>query len=90
MLKNKTFEKVRRYALWTAICSAAVLLVLEVLQTWGAFKTTTPGDYSSDFMDYSGGTTTFWGHLLDSFGVVFGISAGLLIVILFVIPRKKN
>ena len=88
MIKTKMFEKVRRYTLWTAICSAAVLLVLEVLEAWGAFKTSSGGD---EMMGYGfGGTTTFWGHLLDSVGIVFGISAGLLIVILFAIPRKKN
>ena len=88
MIKTKTFEMVRRYTLWTAICSAAVLLVLEVLKAWHAFNTSVGGSGMMG-LDF-GGKTTFWGHLLDSVGVVFGISAGLLIVILFAIPRKKN
>jgi hypothetical protein len=85
MLTAKTFEKIRRNTLWTAIGSAAAYLLFRLLESWGAFETTGGGDE----WGYSG-TPTFWGKLLDSFGVIFGVSVAVLIVILFVVPRNKD
>jgi hypothetical protein len=79
------FEKVRRCTLWTAIGSAAAFLLFQLLKSWGAFDTTTGGGEWG-----YGGTTTFWGKLLDSLGIVFGISFVVLIVILLAVPRKKD
>ena len=85
MLETKTLETVRRYALWTAIGSAGAFLLLQLLESWGAFETSAHGDEWG-----YGGTTTVWGKLIESFGLIFGISAAVLIVILFAIPRKKD
>jgi hypothetical protein len=85
MLTAKTFEKVRRYALWTAIGSAAAYLLFQLLQSWGAFETAGGGDEFG-----YGGDPTFWGKLIESLSIIFGISVAVVIVILFVIPRNKD
>jgi hypothetical protein len=88
LTKAKTFEKVRRWSLVVAIASIAVLVILTVLESWGAISFT-----NSSLLDdygYYPGEPSFWGKLQETLGIITGFAFAVILMVLFVLPRKKN
>ncbi len=87
MIETALFEKIRRYGLLVAIGATVVLLVLKVLETGGAFETSS---YSYDYFSDSYGGPNFWSKTESIFWYIVGFSWAIILMVLFVIPRKKN
>lgn len=84
LTQTDTIEKVRRYSLAVAIISTVGLLVVVLLASWGVIET------SSGYDEYSySPILNTWGSLQSTFSYLLGFSWGIIILILFVIPRKK-
>lgn len=84
LTENATFEKARRWSLVTAVSAIILLVLLYVLEAWGAIEFGGYDDWSWEI------TTTFWGKLQESLSIVAGFGFAVVLLILFVLPRKKN
>ncbi|MBN2176272.1 MAG: hypothetical protein JW722_01270 [Demequinaceae bacterium] len=87
LTENGTFEKARRWSLVAAIGTIALLVVLTILESWGAI------DYTScepDSWGYCYGDPNFWGKLEQTLTVIVGFAFAIIVMVLFVLPRKKN
>ena len=88
MSAHTLLARIRTYALWGALGSAPLLLILNLLETWGAISThDAPG-----FGDMMGGLDmgsliglgglNAWGKIEGSLGAILGICAVVLLVLL--------
>jgi phosphotransferase system glucose/maltose/N-acetylglucosamine-specific IIC component len=78
MSEAQLLKKIRRWTLWSVIGAAVSLVILNVLNSWGAIDFTSGGL----FMDY-GGEPTFWGKLQESLMIVFGFGWAIILSLLF-------
>jgi predicted membrane protein len=95
-MKEKTIlEKIRTYTLWAVLGSAALLLVLTILETWDVIETTkrAPKQDLAEVMANAlmGGGPSFdfalpqanaWGQIQETLGIIVAIGAVVLLALL--------
>jgi hypothetical protein len=88
LTKAKTLESIRRWSLVVGISAVALLVLLTVLEAWGAISFT-----DTSYVDewgYLPGDPTPWGRLQETLGIIAGFAFSVIVMVLFVLPRKKN
>lgn len=87
LTKNATFEDARRWSLVAAIGAITLLVVVTILEAWGAIDFY---DTGTDSWGYYLGEQTFWGKLQESLSIIAGFGFAVIVLVIFVLPRKKN
>jgi hypothetical protein len=97
MSEAKLLKKVRCYTLWAVIGSAVLLVILQILQSWGAIEFTSGGSLGGTLEDMLGGALggpgdmlggfagdpTVWGKIQDTLMAVFGFGTAIILILLF-------
>ncbi|MBN2176271.1 MAG: hypothetical protein JW722_01265 [Demequinaceae bacterium] len=93
MKESTILESTRKYALWAAIVSSVVLLVLLIMWTWGAFNLTN-FDASYYLDNYLGGPSgipfTAWAKAMLTLSAVASTSASILLALLIAKYARKE
>jgi phosphotransferase system glucose/maltose/N-acetylglucosamine-specific IIC component len=76
---------IRRYTLWGALGSAAVLLIISILDVWNVISTTKESLFS-DYMSGPFGEPNAWGQLQSTAGVILALCS--LTLLLFLIAHR--
>jgi hypothetical protein len=98
MSEAKLLKRVRRYALWSVIDTAALLIILSILETWGAIDFIEEPSIMgrNNPMDLGGlagliGEPTAWGKLQASLMTVLGFAVVVILAMLFAsLIRDRN
>lgn len=94
MKESSTLEATRRWSLWAAIISFAVVLVLVVLWTWGAFNLTDRGSYIDDMLFGAGLSYeipfTAWAKIIMTFSAIASTATSILLTLLVAKFAKKG
>jgi len=99
MSEAKLLKRVRRCALWSVIGSAVLLVILSILETWGAIDFTQQSSLMGmnsqmDLGSLAGliGEPTVWGKLQASLMTILGFAIAVILAMLFasLIRDRKN
>ena len=98
-MNEKTILKtIRKYALWTVLGSAALLLILELLKVWNVIDTVDGGsmpdlgdlamnalmggEMSLEALSFSPPSPNVWGHIEETLAVILGIGVVVMLALL--------
>jgi len=85
MSEKSLLVAIRRYTLWGALGSAAVVLIISVLDVWNVISTTKESLFS-DYMSGPFGEPNAWGMLQSTAGIILALCS--LILLLFLIAHR--
>ena len=98
MNEKAVLETIRKYTLWAVLGSAALLLILTILEAWSVIETTSGGsmpdlgaiaanalmggELSLDALSFSAPSPNVWGHLEETLAIILGLGAVVLVALL--------